>query len=87
MSLSLSFAGCGTLTLPNGNVSYSNAQLVGSVATYSCNAYEGYVLPEGTVATRTCTVSGWTGNNLTCQCKIASGSEFSCNLLYHSCSA
>ncbi len=57
------------MTVPsNGRIHYSNAQLIGSVATYTCNTSAGYVLPENnTIARRTCTQSGWTGNGSACR--------------------
>ncbi len=65
MSCILSSTGCAILdVVPNGDVVYSSAQVVGSVATYSCDAVNGYVLSEA--GTRTCTLNGWNGTNPSC---------------------
>ena len=67
VSCILSSTGCAILDVPNGDVVYSSAQVVGSVATYSCDAVNGYVLSEA--GTRTCAQSGWTGSDITCERK------------------
>lgn len=59
--------GCGTLSINNGDVSYTAAQRVGSVATYTCNEGAGYILPLGTPTQRTCALNGWSGSSPTCQ--------------------
>ena len=68
----VSAAGCGPLNVSNGDVSYDAAFLIGSVATYSCDASNGYVLTPGSPTTRTCTMSsGWNGVAATCECKTS----------------
>ena len=53
--------------------------IVGSVATHTCNRDGGYVLVLGDddpddssvmELSRTCAVSGWSGEEITCQCKL-----------------
>ena len=46
---------------------------VGSVATHTCDRENGYVLSGVDVSviesTRTCALSGWSGTEITCECK------------------
>ena len=60
----LTHTGCGPLTTANGDVSYSDGFLIGSVATHSCNPNH-QLLPMGG-AMRNCSVSGWSGQDVTC---------------------
>ena len=60
---------CEELTLDNGNISFSSNQYIfGSVAAHSCNDYNGYVLSDPNITTRTCLLDGWSGSEITCQC-------------------
>ncbi len=73
MSLSTYFlpnintAVCPELSIRGGTVSYSNRFFIGSVGTHRCNDL--CAVNGGATASRTCTESGWTGFNLTCECK------------------
>ena len=64
---------CPSLTLDNGDISFSNLLFVGSVATHTCDRENGYVLSGVDVSvmesTRTCALSGWSGTEITCECK------------------
>ena len=57
---------CPSLSLENGDVSYSITNRdIGSVATHTCNP--GYRLSPQGGATRICTINnGWDGQNVTC---------------------
>ena len=58
---------CPSLSLDNGDVSYSPAnRSIGSIATYTCNP--GYQLssPQGGI-TRTCSMNGWSDLNFSCE--------------------
>ena len=61
--------GCPRLSFPNGTLYYSNSLLIGSVATYNCHTTNDYILTQGSAITRTCTMNGWTGVDITCECK------------------
>ena len=43
--------------------------IAGSVATHTCDREDGYVL-SGANSTRTCVESGWSGMEITCECKF-----------------
>ena len=60
----LTLVGCGSLDLANGQVSYSQSFALGSVANHTCNV--GYSLSPVGGELRTCNMTGWTGNNVTC---------------------
>ena len=66
----VSSTGCPPLSLTNGTVTYSNSLLFGSVANYTCDVTNGYVLTPGSPTNRTCTMNGWTGDDATCERKI-----------------
>ena len=58
--------GCGSLTVPNGDVIYSERFRVGSTATHSCD--EGYMLQDPSNTVRTCGMTdGWSTPAITCQ--------------------
>ena len=58
------YTGCGSLIIENGIVNYTNGVAIGSIATHTCNS--GYrLLPEGGEM-RTCSRSGWDGQDVTC---------------------
>lgn len=62
--------GCPPLTLENGNISYSDDFLIGSVATFTCDTAGGFMLNNPCVNTLECTAErGWVGPELTCQRK------------------
>jgi len=50
--------------IANGNISYSNNRVVGSVATYECDP--GYELSGPIDSQRTCNLSGWSGSEIIC---------------------
>ena len=58
---------CPSLSLDNGDVSYSPAnRSIGSTATYTCNS--GYQLSSPQDGdTRTCSMNGWSEQNFTCE--------------------
>ena len=57
-------AECSGLDMPpGGTISFSNALLVGSVATQTCNASADFVSTSGTdQVVRTCELTGWSGD-------------------------
>ena len=66
------YADCQVLSVPaNGNIAYTDNQMLGSVATYSCDERRGYVLADTTRSpfNRTCQESGWSLTETTCDCK------------------
>ena len=55
---------CALLSLDNGDVTFTNGVAINSVATHTCEP--GYrLLPEGGQV-RTCSASGWSGQDVTC---------------------
>ena len=58
---------CPSLSLANGDVSYSPANRdIGSVATYTCNPGYQLTSPQAGMI-RTCSVNGWSDQNFTCE--------------------
>ena len=55
------------MSVENGDISYSDRFLVGSVASYTCDT--GFELQPPCNNTRTCTPSGWTNQDYTCTSK------------------
>ena len=78
------------MSLDNGDVTFTNGMAINSVATHTCET--GYrLLPVGGQV-RTCSASGWSGQDVTCGELVfptASGwsgeivSCSKCSLLYH----
>ena len=60
---------------------------VGSVATHTCDRENGYVLSgvDSNVmeSTRTCSEDGWSGTEITCECKLNLWWDFNIKLLYN----
>ena len=66
-------ADCEVLSVPaNGNIAYTDNQMLGSVATYSCDGSRGYVLADTSRSpfTRTCQENGWSLTETTCNRKF-----------------
>ena len=74
VSIPASRTGCPSLTLENGGISFSNMSFMGSEATHTCDRENGYLLDVDnssvTELTRTCAASGWSGTEITCECKL-----------------
>lgn len=69
----MKYTGCNQIDLANGDIRFSDGLLVDSVATHTCNRANGYVFrseEEADMLTRTCGVEGWSGSDITCQCKL-----------------
>ena len=65
-TLTYSHAVCPSLSLANGDVSYSPANRdIGSVATYTCNPGYRLTSPQAGM-TRTCSINGWSSQTFTC---------------------
>ena len=64
ISSQLTHAECASLSLDNGDMTFTNGVAINSVATHTCDP--GYrLLPEGGQV-RTCSTDGWSGQDVTC---------------------
>ena len=59
-----SHIGCGSLTVLNGSVTFTNRSQIGSIATHSCD--EGYQPQDSSNTFRICEMTGWNASNFTC---------------------
>ena len=57
--------GCGSLTVPNGAVTFTDRFRVGSIATHTCDV--GYQPQDSNNTIRMCEMTGWNASDFTCQ--------------------